>query len=100
MDIYLINPILETVVTWAERRTEILALALVGSYARGEATAESDIDFMAIAFNPEFFHQNYDWMHEINWESINYKILTFNDAEYGAVCSRHIYSIFHLLMVL
>ncbi len=90
MDI-IINEILETVANWAKIRSEIFALALVGSHARGEATADSDIDIMAIAFNPQFFRQNHDWMHEINWESINYKILTFNDAQYGAVWSRHIY---------
>ncbi len=91
MDIYLIDSILEKVANWAEIRSEILALALVGSYARGEAKPDSDIDLMAIASNPEFFRQNHDWMHQINWESINCKILTFNDAEYGAVWSRHIY---------
>ncbi|MGB6300502.1 MAG: nucleotidyltransferase domain-containing protein [Rivularia sp. (in: cyanobacteria)] len=88
---YLIDEILEIVKNWAEIRSEILALALVGSYARGEATADSDIDLMLIAYNTEFFRQNYDWMYEINWESINYKILTFDDAQYGAVWSRHIY---------
>ena len=63
----------------------------MGSYARGEATPESDIDLIAIASNPEFFRQNHDWMHQINWESINCKILAFNDAQYGAVWSRHIH---------
>ena len=91
MDIYLIDSILETVANWAETRSEILALALVGSYARGEAKPDSDIDLMVITSNTEFFRQNHDWMHEINWESINYKILTFNDAQYGVVWSRHIY---------
>ena len=90
MDI-IINAILEKVANWAEIRSEILALALVGSYARGEATTDSDIDLMVITHFPEFFRQNHDWMHQINWESINYKILTFNDAQYGAVWSRHIY---------
>jgi hypothetical protein len=91
LDIYLIDSILETVVSWAETRSEILALALVGSYARGEATTDSDIDLMVITHLPEFFRQNHDWMHDINWEFVNYKILTFNDAQYGVVWSRHIY---------
>ncbi len=91
MDIYLISAILKKIANWAETRSEILALALVGSYARGEAKPDSDIDLMVITSNTEFFRQNYDWIHEISWESINYKILTFNDAQYGVVWSRHIY---------
>ena len=91
MDINSIDVILETVVNWAEIRSEIFGLALVGSYARGEARADSDIDLMAIASNPEFFRQNRDWVYQINWESVNCEILTFNDAQYGAVWSRHIY---------
>lgn len=87
----LIKEILELIRNWAEERSEILALALVGSYARGEATLESDIDLMVIASDTEFFRHNYDWMHQINWESINYKIQKWNDAEYGVVWSRHIY---------
>lgn len=87
----LIKEILELIRNWAEERSEILALALVGSYARGEATLESDIDLMVIASDVEFFRHNYDWMHQIDWESINYKIQKWNDAEYGVVWSRHIY---------
>ena len=85
-----ISAILEKVANWAETRSEILALALVGSYARGEAKPDSDIDLMVITSNTEFFRQNHDWMHEINWD-INCEILTFNDAQYGVVWSRHIY---------
>ncbi len=88
---YAIDKIFEIVKIWAETRSEILALGLVGSYARGEATIDSDIDLMVITHFPEFFRQNRDWMHQINWESINYKILAFNDVQYGVVWSRHIY---------
>ncbi|MEM1393277.1 MAG: nucleotidyltransferase domain-containing protein [Cyanobacteria bacterium P01_D01_bin.116] len=92
-DNFLINVILEQIKNWAEQRPNILALALVGSYARGEATLESDVDLMIIASDIEFFRHDYDWMHQINWESINYKIQKWNDAEYGVVWSRHIYLI-------
>lgn len=88
---YLINAVLEKFAKWTETRSEILALALVGSYARGEPTPNSDIDLMAITSFPDFFRQNHDWMQEINWESTDCKILRWNDAQYGAVWSRHIY---------
>ena len=87
----LIKVILGQVKNWAQKRSEILALALVGSYARGEATLKSDIDLMMIASDTEVFRQSYDWMYQINWESINYKIQKWNDAQYGVVWSRHVY---------
>jgi len=90
-DNYLIKVILGQVKNWAQKRSEILALALVGSYARGEATLESDIDLMVIASDTEVFRQNYDWMYQINWESVSYKIQKWNDAQYGVVWSRHVY---------
>ncbi|MEL6463064.1 MAG: nucleotidyltransferase domain-containing protein [Cyanobacteria bacterium J06621_15] len=90
LDNYLINAILEKVTHWVEKRSEILALALVGSYARGEAKPDSDIDLMVIASDTEIFRQNHGWVHQINWESIDYKIQQWNDAQYGVVWSRHI----------
>ncbi|MBV6623663.1 MAG: nucleotidyltransferase domain-containing protein [Rivularia sp. (in: Bacteria)] len=87
----LLKVILEKVANWAQARSEILALALVGSHARGEAKPESDIDLMFVTSDTEFFRQDCDWLHEISWENINYKILKWNDAQYGVVWSRHVY---------
>lgn len=87
---YLINAILEQIIKWSEANPLISALALVGSYAIREATPDSDIDLMLITSVPEFFREYDDWLYKINWESINCKILKWNDAEYGVVWSRHI----------
>jgi len=90
-DNYLIKATLKQVTNWAEKCSEILALALVGSYARGEAKQDSDIDLMVIASDTKIFRDNYHWMHHIDWESINFQIKNWTDAQYGVVWSRHIY---------
>ena len=40
------------VVAWAGRQSDIRAVALVGSYARGSAHADSDIDLVLLCVDP------------------------------------------------
>lgn len=46
---------------WAASQTDILAVALVGSYARNEATDTSDIDLVIIASKPETYLRDTRW---------------------------------------
>jgi len=48
-------------VDWASAQPDILAVALVGSYARGAATKESDIDLTLLTEQPQKYFQNTDW---------------------------------------
>ncbi len=53
---------LSQVVRWAETRSEVLGVALVGSHARGQARPESDIDLVLLTTNPTYFIQNSAWV--------------------------------------
>jgi predicted nucleotidyltransferase len=46
---------------WAAGQPDILAVALVGSYARDEATRASDVDLVMIAWEPATFLQDTRW---------------------------------------
>jgi predicted nucleotidyltransferase len=46
---------------WAADQTDILAVALLGSYARNEATGASDIDLVIIAREPKIYLQDTRW---------------------------------------
>ncbi len=50
--------------TWINTTPELLAVALVGSYARNAAQADSDIDVVILARAPQFYIANVDWMHQ------------------------------------
>jgi predicted nucleotidyltransferase len=84
-----LSALLTIIVRWAANSPHILAVALVGSYARGAARADSDIDLMLITSTPETFRQETQWLQQIDWEHIQAHITTWKDADYGLVWSRH-----------
>jgi uncharacterized protein len=86
-----VNLILEEVTQWASNRTDIAAAALVGSWARGSARIDSDIDLMFLAANPEWFRQDEEWVNEIQWAVVDAEIDYWKDKDYSAIWSRHVY---------
>ena len=48
----LVDVFLDRFTEWARLQPEILAVALVGSYARNEARADSDVDLILICTRP------------------------------------------------
>jgi predicted nucleotidyltransferase len=53
---------LEAVRRWASARPDILAVALVGSYARGAATDSSDVDLVLLTEEPESYFVDTAWV--------------------------------------
>ena len=47
---------------WVSAPADILAVALVGSYARDAATETSDVDLVIIADRPEKYLENTGWL--------------------------------------
>jgi predicted nucleotidyltransferase len=86
-----VNLILEEVTRWVSHRTDIDAAALVGSWARGAARADSDIDLMFLATNPAWFRQDDKWLNEIQWAVVDAEIDDWKDRDYGVIWSRHVY---------
>ncbi|MBD3160817.1 MAG: hypothetical protein GF346_01585 [Candidatus Eisenbacteria bacterium] len=53
---------MEDVRRWAEGRTDIRALALVGSHARGTARPDSDIDLVVLSTEPVRYLGRTEWV--------------------------------------
>lgn len=85
-----VQSILAEVARWAANRGDISAVALVGSWARGTARDDSDIDLMLLTPDPLLFRQDNRWLNEIDWHSIGSAIAAWRDADYGIVWSRHV----------
>jgi predicted nucleotidyltransferase len=57
----MIEPFLSAVVQWASAQPDIIAVALVGSYARGTARPTSDVDLVILTTCPQRYVQVTDW---------------------------------------
>lgn len=57
-----VHTFLEQFRRWARSRPDILGVALVGSHARNEATADSDVDLIVVAAQPAKYLQGTQWV--------------------------------------
>lgn len=57
-----ITDLLQAVVKWAEGAPDVYGAALVGSYARGEAKPDSDVDLVILTLNPSALIAEPDWI--------------------------------------
>ena len=69
---------------WASGQSDIQAVALVGSYARGTATEASDVDLVVVANQPGLYLQDRSWARAFG------KILRQQVENYGKLISLRI----------
>ena len=57
-----VQALLSRASAWAAQRHDIRALALVGSWARGTARQDSDVDLILLSVEPETYVDGSDWL--------------------------------------
>src|SRR4051812_13445038 len=60
-----VEAVLQRLVAMAERRPDVCAVALVGSWARGEPRPGSDVDLVLLTSAPSRYVDDQDWLEEI-----------------------------------
>jgi len=83
-----LEQILAAIAAWARSRADINGLALVGSWARGSARRDSDIDLVVVVPDPQKFRSDEHWLSEIDWAGG--RVADWHDADYGSAWSRHV----------
>jgi hypothetical protein len=81
--------LLTTIRAWVKSEPKLRGLALVGSYARGEAGKDSDIDLIVLVDDP----QNYcaaNWTSAITWEQLGARPSDWSVVQYGVTWSKHV----------
>ena len=81
---------LQLVVEFARSRSDVLAVGLCGSWARGEANLDSDIDLSILVENKSVFEST-DWLDQFPFQKIPDSIKSFRDETYGVTWSRHVF---------
>ena len=81
----MIQAFIEQLRCWSAKQTNILAVAIVGSWARGTAHSASDIDIVIIARDPNYFLADRDWL--LNFGSIG----SVKQEDWGLVQSLRVF---------
>src|SRR5262245_347602 len=76
--------------TWVSRQSDLRGLAMVGSWARGTATADSDLDVVVIAADQDRYRAGSTWLSKIAFQDAGYRIVSHEAAAYGQVWSWHV----------
>lgn len=80
-----IRNFLNAFVTWASARPDVQGIALVGSYARGAAKDDSDIDLVILTDRPQ------KYLDEIKWVKRFGNIEKHQTADYGKLISLRVW---------
>ena len=60
-----VEQLLGRVAAWAAAQPDLVAVAVVGSQARGTARGDSDLDLVLLSWDPERYVQGEDWAREL-----------------------------------
>lgn len=90
MDSTKLEVVLKVILEFARSNSQILALGLCGSWARGTANPDSDIDLLIVTKDKENFKKT-TWIKELNFATIHDYIMHYEDQKYGRVWSRHVF---------
>jgi hypothetical protein len=80
--------IIDAVTVWAIERDDIRAMALAGSWARGNPR---HIDLLFLTDRAEEYQRRRKWLTEIDIRNAGYRIQSSESAVYGVVWSRHLH---------
>jgi uncharacterized protein len=76
---------LEQVASWASERTDVRAVGRAGSWARGAATPESDVDLVVIVESVRALFTDDSWLARFG------EIATASNEDWGVVQSRRVH---------
>lgn len=80
--------VVRSVALWARSQPDILAVVLVGSWARGAASSKSDIDLIFLSENCSSRRSSVRWLKQFIRKNHLPNLVKFIDQTYGVAWSR------------
>lgn len=80
-----VNSLLDAAVCWALSDPQLTGVALVGSYARGAARADSDIDLMILVAEPKRYAEDTSWLQRFG------EVASYTEEAWGPVTSLRVF---------
>jgi predicted nucleotidyltransferase len=80
-----IDILLKKITKWAESNKAVESTLLVGSYARGEARPDSDVDLVIICNNPKELLEDVKWINNFG------EVIKHNIEDWGMVQSIRVF---------
>lgn len=75
------------VANWAIARDDIRAMAMLGSWARGDPRPSSDLDLLLVSDLMPDYQRRGTWLTEIDFQNSGFRLRSSESAIYGAVWS-------------
>jgi uncharacterized protein len=85
------DALMTAVANWAMTRDDIRAMAVVGSWARGNPRRASDLDLLLLSKRPGDYRRRRRWLREIEFHAAGFHPRSSEGEAYGAVWSLHVY---------
>jgi predicted nucleotidyltransferase len=79
-----VEELLRSAVAWAGQRDDVEALALVGSWARGDGRMDSDVDLIVLSTDPATYVEGTDWIEDF----VDAELIATRD--WGAITERRL----------
>ena len=86
-----VKAIIGAIAAWAVRRDDIRAMALIGSWARGNPQQTSDIDLLLLSDHHDEYRRRRKWLTEIDFKRAGFQLRSSNTVVYGVAWSRHLH---------
>src|SRR3974377_1169331 len=86
-----VDAITVPVANWAIERDDVRAMAMVGSWARGNPRPASDLDLLLLSDLALDYQRRRTWLTEIDFQKAGFRLRSSEGAVYGVVWSQHVH---------
>jgi hypothetical protein len=86
-----VNALTTVVANWAIERGDMRAMAMLGSWVRGNPRPASDLDLLLLSDLAPDYQRRRAWLTEIDFQNAGFRLRSSESAVYGVVWSQHIH---------